>query len=144
MPWSSGAPYWSAKDPAATMCPFHTWHSDDSPALFAPENLLSSYFKTNGPARGGEHTDCKIETETEDGVPTEFNGFQVVTFQPRGTEKCTVTIASFDLATSPANGAATYFLVQAKLWKPAALRLTIDPGQSANGSTPGVQSGPTL
>lgn len=140
MPWSSAAPFWSDTDPVASMSPFHTWHSEDSPALFVPQNLLRSYFDKKWGGSGPVSTDCK--TEVADPA-SEFNGYQVVTFEPR-TKMCTVTIASFDLATSPAKGAATYFLIQAKLWQPATLRLTIDPGQAKNGSALGVRHGPTL
>jgi hypothetical protein len=119
-----------------------------SPALFAPENLLQPYF--TGHSAGGQagpaHTDCKTEDSNSSltgGPPADFNGFRVATFQPRA-ETCTVTIAGLDLAASPASGAAVYFLVQARLWDPAAVRLTIDPGRSANGSAAGARSGPEM
>ena len=75
-----------------------------------------------------------------------------------------VSVGSADLAASAVNGTAVYFLVQgedgrlqasvlaglrashqwrcvpAKLWTPASIKMTIDPGKG--GSAPGVQPGP--
>ena len=135
MPTSSGPPFYSAErdQQAATMIPFHTWQTEDTPSLNVPQNLLASYMKG-----GPEHTDCKTEVE---GAQTEFNGFKVTTYQPR-TAQCVVTVGSADLAASAVNGTAVYFLVQAKLWTPGSIKMTIDPGEG--GSTTGVQSGPVI